>query len=621
MRVAYVSAMSTLDFQGREVIAALETQFKPKPSPVVPPEIRIKNAIVCSFFTSDDYYKAHGARLRSNLEDLGIAFDLREITKKEGEDWAAICRKKVAFIAEVCAKNPDKKVFWIDVDCELFSIPDFILNSTADLIGFQRGFSTPTKIGYQNRGRFWEPCFWGINNTDQARKMINAAAEFEEVATVRATDDYFFEEAWRATSGNMTFQIIPSNCAVDKGAGSLESHEVFFRFGSSGQVENFKGVVEQHKGNTAKRLLNPKRELLRFAKRIEEKLPLGISTKLRLIVDASGVTGFLTGKSHNNINNQIINKLVTAGKSGDLAKFNESLTHFKRKALPNRYERAAIKVASSYLAYSAKPSKKEILISWWENPYPGNFGDWLTPFIFNHYTENRIIFQGLTSRTNKSHIVSLGSVGRFIKPNSVVVGTGVSSFKHALNPKADYISVRGPHTAKLLIESGGPEVTSFGDPGVVLSRILPFTRGETNGRIALVRHYTHVQAPVRLPENFDELSVQISHPDDVIAFIEKLNEYESVVTSAMHVMITCQSYGIPCALIVFKGFEEYVHGTGIKYSDYALGAGLPVMDPIAINPKLDMAEIEPITFTYKVSESKIDEVEAAIRESLKRFKK
>ncbi len=613
--------MTTLDFQGKEVIAALETQFKPKPSPVVPPEIRIKNAIVCSFFTSDDYYKSHGARLRSNLEDLGIAFDLREITKKEGEDWAAICRKKVAFIAEVCAKNPDKKVFWIDVDCELFSIPDFILNSTADLIGFQRGFSTPTKIGYQNRGRFWEPCFWGINNTDQARKMINAAAEFEEVATVRATDDYFFEEAWRATSGNMTFQIIPSNCAVDKGAGSLESHEVFFRFGSSGQVENFKGVVEQHKGNTAKRLLNPKRELLRFAKLVEEKLPLGISTKLRLIVDASGITGFLTGKNHNNINNQIINKLVTAGKSGDLAKFNESLTHFKRKALPNRYERAAIKVASSYLAYSAKPSKKEIPISWWENPYPGNFGDWLTPFIFNHYTENRIIIQSLTNRTNKKHIVSLGSVGRFIKANSIVVGTGVSSFKHALNPKAEYISVRGPHTAKLLIESGGPEVTSFGDPGVVLSRILPFTRGETNGRIALVRHYTHVQAPVRLPENFDELSVQISHPDDVIAFIEKLNEYESVVTSAMHVMITCQSYGIPCALIVFKGFEEYVHGTGIKYSDYALGAGVPVMDPIAINPKLDMTEIEPITFTYKVSESKIDEVEAAIRESLKKFNK
>ena len=265
--------MSTLDYQGGEVLAALESQFVPKLVAKPKPEIKIKNAIVCSFYTSDDYYKSHGVRLRENLEELGIEVDLREITKKEGEDWAAICRKKVGFIAEVCAANPDKKVFWIDVDCELFSIPDFILNSTADIIGFQRGFSNPTKIGYENRGRFWEPCFWGINNTPQARKMIQAAADFEQVATVRATDDFFFEEAWRATSSNMTFQIIPSNCAVDKGAGSLESHEVFFRFGSSGQVENFKDKVEQHKGSKAKRKINPKRDLLNFAKIVEEKLP------------------------------------------------------------------------------------------------------------------------------------------------------------------------------------------------------------------------------------------------------------------------------------------------------------------------------------------------------------
>jgi hypothetical protein len=572
----------------------------------------VTNAIVCSFYTGDDYYKSHAARLKANLESLGIPYELREIAKKPGDDWADICRKKVGFIAEVCAANPDKKVFWIDVDCEIFSLPEFILNSTADIIGFQRGFSNPNKIGYENRGRFWEPCFWGINNTPQARKMIQAAADFEEVATVRATDDFFFEEAWRATSSNMTFQMIPSNCAVDKGAGSLESHEVFFRFGSSGQVENFKNKVEQHKGNKAKKLFNPKRELLEFAKYVEEKLPEQLSARLRLLVDASGVTGFLTGKSHNNLNNQTI---------GELKKYNESLELFKRKVLPNRYETAAITVASSYLAYSAKPSTRKITIAWWENPYPGNYGDWLTPFIFNHYTENRIIFQGLTTQAPKKHLVSLGSVGRFIKSNSVVVGTGVSSFKHALNPKADYISVRGPHTAELLLQSGGPKVEVFGDPAVVLSRILPFTRGKTNGRIALIRHHTHLQAPVKLPENFDELSVQISHPNDIIAFIEKLHEYDSVVTSAMHVMITCQSYGIPCALVVFKGFEDYVHGDGIKYSDYALGAGVAELNPVSINPKIDLAEIQKITHEIKISDRKISEVESAIKEGISRLAK
>jgi len=575
------------------------------------------NAIVCSFYTADDYYRGHGARLKANLESLGIPYELREIAKQPGEDWADICRKKVGFIAEVCAANPDKKVFWTDVDCEIFSIPDFILNSTADIIGFQRGFSNPIRIGYENRGRFWEPCFWGINTTEQARSMVAAAAEFEAVATVKATDDFFFEAAWRAVSPNMTFQIIPSNCAVDKGRGSLEGHEVFFKFGSSGQVDNFKNKVVQHKGNNKKKF-GLKKELLKFAQVVEEKLPEDLSNKARAIVDASGVTGFLTGKKHQNVSSKIIGEIVAAGKAGDSAKFNSSLAELQSSSLPTRNESAAIKAASSYLSYSSKPSDKKIYLSWWENPYPGNYGDWLTPYIFGHYTENRIIFQGLTSRAIKKHIVSLGSVGRFIKSNSVVVGTGVSSFKYPLNTKADYVSVRGPHTAELLLQSGGPKIESFGDPGVVLSKILPVTRGKTNGRVALVRHHTHLQAPVVLPNNFDELSVLLSHPNDIVSFIKKLNEYDSVVTSAMHVLITCHSYGIPCALVVFKGFEEYVHGDGIKYLDYALGAGVKAISPTPINPKLDWKEIKPLLETIQVSDSKIDEVEAAIKEGLRR---
>jgi len=577
-------------------------------------------AIVCSFYTADDYYRGHAARLKANLEALDIPYDLREIAKSPGDDWADICRKKVAFIAEVCAANPDKKVFWTDVDCEIFSIPDFILNSTADIIGFQRGFSSPVKIGYENRGRFWEPCFWGINTTAQARKMIVAAAEFEATATVKATDDFFFEAAWRAVSPNMTFQIIPSNCAVDKGRGSLESHEVFFRFGSSGQVDNFKNKVVQHKGNNSKKKFKLKREVLRFAKLVEEKLPEDLSAKTRSIVDASGITGYLTGKKHNNLSSKLIEEIVTAGKSGDVKKFNDTNVLLQETSLPTINERAAISAASSFLSYAAKPSTNKIYLSWWENPYPGNYGDWLTPYIISHYTESKIIFQSLTSRTTKKHIVSLGSVGRFIKGKSVVVGTGVSSFKHPLNPKADYVSVRGPHTAELLIKSGGPRIENFGDPGIVLSRILPLTRGATNGRIVLVRHHTHLQAPVILPNDFDELSVKLSHPDDIVSFIKKLNEYDSVVTSAMHVLITCQSYGIPCALVVFKGFEEYVHGDGIKYIDYALGAGVKAISPTPINPKLDWEEIKPLLETIRVSDSKITEVEESIKEALRRVK-
>jgi hypothetical protein len=69
-------------------------------------------------------------------------------------------------------------------------------------------------------------------------------------------------------------------------------------------------------------------------------------------------------------------------------------------------------------------------------------------------------------------------------------------------------------------------------------------------------------------------------------------------------------------MVVFKGFEDYVPGSGIKYADYSLGAGLPEVNPFAINPKLDMSEILPITFDYLVSQNKIDAVEMAIKQGI-----
>jgi hypothetical protein len=69
---------------------------------------------------------------------------------------------------------------------------------------------------------------------------------------------------------------------------------------------------------------------------------------------------------------------------------------------------------------------------------------------------------------------------------------------------------------------------------------------------------------------------------------------------------------------VFKGFEEYVHGDGIKYIDYALGADVKAISPTPINPKLDWQEIKPLLETIQVSDSKIAEVEASIVEALRR---
>jgi hypothetical protein len=84
----------------------------------------------------------------------------------------------------------------------------------------------------------------------------------------------------------------------------------------------------------------------------------------------------------------------------------------------------------------------------------------------------------------------------------------------------------------------------------------------------------------------------------------------------MHIFITCQSYGIPCALVTFEGFEDSVHGNGIKYGDYAQGVGLESISPFAISLNLAKVNFDNITTDHKISDDKLNEVEAAIVKGL-----
>jgi len=551
---------------------------------------------------------------------------------------------------KVCQSNPDKRVFWIDVDCRLLGVPEFILESTADIIGFQRGFSSTTKIGYNMRSRFWEPCFWGVGTSPSARKMINDAHQLESTLDVLATDDYFFEEGWRSNADNLTFQLIPSACVVGKYT-SQTVHPAFFAFGASGNVEEFKGEAAQHQKNILEGPMGFKQIVIASAKLILAKLPRKISQALISISDKSGLTGLILG-SENQINDErlanpenvpagtalpsatkeqpgvniqqrrkVTSWIVANGIKGDEEKMESLIQSLSSDCMLNDQEQNAISAARTFSRYVNRNSEKEIALSWWVRPFPGNFGDWLSPLIFSHYSQAKIKFVPPTGSVKSSpkHIVGVGSIGRFINKRSLVVGTGISSHEHPLDKRARYFSVRGPLTASYLKDCGGPVVNSFGDPAAIISRIFPFRHGDTNGRVALVRHFSHERVPLKLPENFDELSVLMSSPQAIEEFISKLVCYDEVVTSAMHVMIVCHAFGIPCSLVTFEGLEHAVHGSGIKYTDYALGVGLPEMSPVVISRDLTEVSFRDIRKIVSITEEKKDEIESVIKESLDFF--
>lgn len=579
-----------------------------------------RDVVVCSFYTPDEYYAGHAKELKAQLDSIGVGYELLEVQKRDGEDWADVTRRKIGFIKEICDKHPDKMVFWIDVDCRISHLPEYISNTTADLIGFQRSFGSPLQIGYQNRTRFWEPSFWGVNATQQGRKLIADAYELEQRATIKATDDYFLEEAWRANAKKLTFQMIPSTAIVrDRKLQEPGSREAFFLFGSSGNVADFKDKVVQH--GTAKKV-GPRKKLLKQAKKLERLLPDRIKKPLRRVADQAGITGLLTAGSAKSIDperSRMVGEMLGGGIKGDAELFAKAKGEFDAKYIASFGEGSIIEAAESFMFYSSREAEHKLRLAWWSKPFPGNFGDWLSPLIISNYTNAKIVLQSPVKPASKKHLISLGSIGRFIKPNSVVLGTGISSMEIELNKKADYVSVRGPLTAELLRQSGGKDVSSFGDPGVLLSDVYPLERSTTNGRVAFIRHFSHSSLPMQLPENFDEISVMRSRPRDIESFVNALIGYDQVVTSAMHVMITCQSYGIPCALVSFEGAEENVHGTGIKYEDYALGANVEVMNPSIVPIDLRRFDYAALVKDIKVSEEKKAEVREAVNAALSRF--
>jgi hypothetical protein len=125
-------------------------------------------AVVCSFHTPDGYYRSHAEQLRRQLAGLELPHEITEVSLDPGSDWADATRRKLSIVLDACRRHPEAMVLWIDVDCRLTHLPDYVRNSSADLVGFQRSFRSPLLIGYQNRTRFWEPSFWGVNATEGA---------------------------------------------------------------------------------------------------------------------------------------------------------------------------------------------------------------------------------------------------------------------------------------------------------------------------------------------------------------------------------------------------------------------------------------------------------------------
>ena len=259
--------------------------------------------------------------------------------------------------------------------------------------------------------------------------------------------------------------------------------------------------------------------------------------------------------------------------------------------------------------------KKSIDLLWTDGPKPGNFGDWLSPYVIHKLTSRSIRLVDDYRLGGTKHLVAVGSLAPAVTKNSQVIGAGAARQDSKMNTSAKYYSVRGPHTASILRQQGGPNVDAFGDLGFLLKKLYTPQKISLAADTLLVRHLNHKHLPIKLPAGMMELSIEAASPIDIENFVDTLYSAKKVVTTAMHCYIACQSYGIPCALVTFKGVEDAVYGDGIKYLDAMGGVGLPERYPLRISPN-DLHACDSLIFDSFVKSEVLDEIERYARQSL-----
>lgn len=577
--------------------------------------------LIYSFHTKDEYYSGKAAELARNCEDLGVEYVIEPIEIPDGLEWPDICRKKIEKLYLFSRDNPDKRVFWIDVDCRLNFLPAYLSGFSADIIGFTRGFSSPMKLGYHRRTRFWEPCFLGINCTEGGRRFIEDAYIFEQKFEGSATDDYFFEESWRLNCSHLSFQVIPST-QVDRNGSEVGSLTKFFSFGASGNVEKFVGKVVQH-GSVEPKMKNSVMTGDRFRRLVSAMVPRPAKSALRKAISLVKSNGKQVQHQAARLPLKIFKtSALTAGVQGDVDKLSQIEKSIVGTSSVDDSRRDIVRQCQSLAEYRNRFDRdggREVLpLSWWINPPPGNFGDWLSPYIFQGVSERPVKFVNpMKNNTEAPHVLGIGSIGKFANESSIVIGSGISTAATQMNPLATYCSVRGPLTWQAIRESGGncPEI--FGDPGILMPELYKAKTVRTKtGKVGLVRHFKHRDVPLLLPGHVEEVDIFASSSVEIEAFVEKLHKFDYVICSAMHAYIVCNAYDIPCGLVSFSGLEGAVHGDGMKYRDYFLGIGQEARSPLVISRNLRGCDLENYVHSSAISQAVKDDLMAVMREQL-----
>ena len=166
----------------------------------------------------------------------------------------------------------------------------------------------------------------------------------------------------------------------------------------------------------------------------------------------------------------------------------------------------------------------------------------------------------------QSNILAVGSIITCGNSRSQVWGAGFMSSYGAFKGGRLY-AVRGPYTAKRILDQGFLECDTYGDPALLLPLLMcPSTIKKHE--LGIVPHWKEAEKFIQSYGN--RFKVIDLRTEDVKKVVLEITSCKYILSSSLHGLIVSHAYGIPALWIK----DGYIETDGFKFSDYFASVGI-----------------------------------------------
>lgn len=566
-------------------------------------------AVVISFFFGARYYHACGERLAEQLSRQDVDYDICELVATEGLSWINVCRQKIAFYDQMRRKH-QRPLLWIDADSQVTGDLSWHVSVDADFGAFLRNFKYLVGFDPQSFARLVHPGYLKFGGRPIVDRFIEHLQAVDAESPARATDDYVLQEGLLTFCEPLAILLFPPTDIVSSNEAKNRAAAVF-QHTDSGNVSAAASVAVQHEaeGISVQRQIRVMREAAAaaikrnliadavvFLKRIRQLDPNDVDALtglLRLSLKIGDTSKYQYHYDVARKNPATRSAALRVGIDRQYEARNYAKAHAREDELwagGEEVDRNFIRSRRYRHSFDERAVKagirddQRVPMMWWEQPYPGNLGDILGPYIVEKLT-------GIPPRHVKSspRLLSVGSIIKFARAGDAVWGSGASAVTQVLHPAASYRAVRGPITRAMVIDRGCtcPEV--YGDPAWFLPKIFDASGVAKTHRLGLIRHFSHVDRPIEVAPDVLEIDILRASAEEIEAFLAEVNRCEAIISTSLHGLIISNAYGIPACFASDSSSARQIHGDGIKFRDYALSVGVPEFVPF------DLGSLDRIT--------------------------